>query len=66
MPGPDPGRAFAHAGVEVGARERKDARIEADVIARQQPSVAIERGVLHRLGTQRRAQLLKAAKRNVL
>ena len=48
--------------VRGGHSEPRD--IRAYVVARQQDAVTIERGVLHRLGRQRRAQLLEAGDRD--
>jgi hypothetical protein len=45
--------AVLHAGVEVGCRVAEAFDIEADVVAREQPAVAIEGGVFDRLGGDR-------------
>ena len=50
-----------HAGMEIGRRAAEALDVEADVVAREQRAVAIERRVLDRLGGDRRAQLLEAA-----
>jgi hypothetical protein len=46
-----------------GGVEREGVHVEADIVAREQPAVAIEGGVLDRLGRDRRAQLLEAGDR---
>ena len=60
------GRALLHVSMELGGRSSEPARVEADVVARDQPAVAIEGGILDRLGAKRRAQLLKAGQRDIL
>ena len=52
--------AALHAGMEGGGRVAEAFDVEADIVAREQPAVAIEGSVLDRLGGDRRAQLLEA------
>ena len=54
------GAAALHAAMEGVGVEGEGAGIEADIVARQQAAVAIEAGVLDRLGGDRRAELLEA------
>lgn len=58
-------RARRHRLVEGGGIERECTGVGADFVARQQPSVAVARGVFHRLGRHRRRQLLAAPQRKL-
>ena len=53
-------RRALHAAMEGVGIEGEGGGIEADIVARQQAAVAIEAGVLDRLGGDRRAELLEA------
>ena len=57
--------ALAVGGVEVVDARREAARVAADVVERQQPRVAVERGVLDALGHHRRRRLLEAGDERV-
>ena len=55
-----PAARASHAGMEGSGVEGKGFHVEADIVAREQPAVAIEGRVLDGLGGDGRAQLLKA------
>ena len=55
-----------HPMVEISHRAGELSDIEAHVIARDQAPVTIKGGILHGLGAERRAQLLKADERDIL
>ena len=52
--------------MKVSDRAAQAGRIEADIVARQQAAVAVERSVLHRLCRDRRAELLEPRARATL
>ena len=60
------GRPLLNAAMEFGGGAAEPAGIEADVVARHEPAVAIEGGILHGFRAQRRTQLLESGKGDCL